>query len=256
MYNTDAKNWLIGKDSDAGKDWGQEKGTTEDEMAGWHHQLDGHGFGWAPGVGDGQGGLACCGSWGHKELDMTERLNWTESDLQNTCQWSNASGFYFTRNKRNAKLTFFTWNTDKMHFLIEMRPCWPTCEDWCFLSGSQWRHGELADVSCTWPQQLHFWVFISQCSPVTAATKRLSSSKAQCPFWEQPLQDAQQPLHAAPSLLHLGLFICWCPLADSRHLAHSHDGFCLYVSSPGHDSWLSASAHHISNESKTADLPW
>ena len=49
---------------------------TEDEMVGWHHQLDGHGFGWTPGVGDGQGGLACCNSWGRKELDMTEQLNW------------------------------------------------------------------------------------------------------------------------------------------------------------------------------------
>ena len=73
------KSWLIGKDSDAGRDWGQEeKGTTEDEMAGWDHRLNGHEFGWAPGVGDGQGGLACCNSWGHKESDMTERLNWTE----------------------------------------------------------------------------------------------------------------------------------------------------------------------------------
>ena len=53
----------------------EEKGTTEDKMFGWHHQPDGHGFGWTPGVGDGQGGLACCGSWGHKGLDMTERLN-------------------------------------------------------------------------------------------------------------------------------------------------------------------------------------
>jgi len=65
--------------SDAGRDWGQEeKGTTEDEMAGWHYQLYGHEFGWNPGVGDGQGGLACCNSWGHKEWDTTEWLNWTE----------------------------------------------------------------------------------------------------------------------------------------------------------------------------------
>jgi len=72
------KSWLIGKDSDAGRDWGQEeKGPTEDEMAGWHHWLDGHEFEWTPGVGDGQGGLACCDSWGHKESDMTEQLNWT-----------------------------------------------------------------------------------------------------------------------------------------------------------------------------------
>ena len=68
--------WLIWKDPDAGKDWGQEKGTTEEAMAGWYHGLNGHGFGWTPGVGDGQGNLACCSSWGHKESDTTERLNW------------------------------------------------------------------------------------------------------------------------------------------------------------------------------------
>ena len=79
LWPPDAKRWLIGKDPDAGKDWGQEeKGTTEDEMVGWHHQLNGHGFGWTPGVGDVQGGLASCGSWGHKESDTTEWLNWTE----------------------------------------------------------------------------------------------------------------------------------------------------------------------------------
>ena len=63
----------------AGRDWGQEeKGTTEDEMTGWHHWLDGCESEWSPGVGDGQGDLACCDSWGRKESDMTERLNWTE----------------------------------------------------------------------------------------------------------------------------------------------------------------------------------
>ena len=70
---------IKGYDSDAGRDWGQEeKGKTEDEMAGWHHRFDGHEFGWTPGVGDGQGGLACCNSWGRKESDTTDRLNWTE----------------------------------------------------------------------------------------------------------------------------------------------------------------------------------
>ena len=63
---------------DVGKDWRQEKRTTEGEMVGWHHWINGHEFGWTPGVGDGQGGLACCGSWGHKESDTIERLNWTE----------------------------------------------------------------------------------------------------------------------------------------------------------------------------------
>ena len=73
------KSWLIGKDSDAGRDWRQEeKGTTEDEMAGSHHWLDGHEFGWTLGDGDGQGGLVCCNSWGFKKSDTTKQLNWTE----------------------------------------------------------------------------------------------------------------------------------------------------------------------------------
>ena len=76
---TDAKNWLIGKDPDAGKYWRwEEKGTTEDKMVGWHHRLDGRQFEQALGVGDGQGRLACCSPWGPKEPDVTEQLNWTE----------------------------------------------------------------------------------------------------------------------------------------------------------------------------------
>ena len=79
LWPPDVKSWLIGKDPDAGRDWGQEdKGMTEDEMAGWHHQLNGHEFEWTPGVGDGQGSLACCSPWAHKESDMTEWLNWTD----------------------------------------------------------------------------------------------------------------------------------------------------------------------------------
>ena len=79
LWPPDMKNWLTGKDPDAGKDWRwEEKGTTEDEMVGWHHWFDGHEFKQAPGVGDGQGSLACCSPWGFKESEMTERLNWTE----------------------------------------------------------------------------------------------------------------------------------------------------------------------------------
>ena len=78
LWPPDAKNLFIGKGPDAGKDWRQETGMTEDEMAGWHHWLDGHEFGWTLGAGEGQGGLACCDSWDRKELDTTERLNWTE----------------------------------------------------------------------------------------------------------------------------------------------------------------------------------
>ena len=79
LWPSDAQSWLIWKDPDAGKDWGQEeKGTTEDEVVGWHHWLYGHGFGWTLEVYDGQGGLACCSSWGLKESDTTEQLNWTK----------------------------------------------------------------------------------------------------------------------------------------------------------------------------------
>ena len=79
LWPPDTNNWLIGKDPDAGKDWRQaEKGMTEDEMVGWHHWLDGYEFEQALEVGDGQGGLECCNSWGYKESDTTEWLNWTE----------------------------------------------------------------------------------------------------------------------------------------------------------------------------------
>ena len=86
--------WLIWKDPGAGKDWGQEKGTTEDETVGWHHWFDRHEFEQAPGVGGGQGSLACCGSWGRKELDVTEQWNFIEwlgfpggtSNKEHVCQ--------------------------------------------------------------------------------------------------------------------------------------------------------------------------
>ena len=78
LWPLDAKNWLIGKDPDAGKDWRQEeKGMTKDKMVGWHHQLNGNEFKQALGVGVGQGSLGCCSPWGHKDSDTTERLNWT-----------------------------------------------------------------------------------------------------------------------------------------------------------------------------------
>ena len=92
LWPPHVKSWLIGKDSDAGRDWGrEEKGMTEDEMAGWHHRLCGHEFEWTPGVCDEQGGLECCDSWGHKESDMTEQQNWTE--LNHLCF---RSAYYFS----------------------------------------------------------------------------------------------------------------------------------------------------------------
>ena len=87
LWPPDAKSWVIWKDPDAGKDWGrEEKGMTEDEMVGWHHWLNRHMLEWTPGVGDGQGDLECCGPWGHKELDTSEQLNWTELKAPRKCK--------------------------------------------------------------------------------------------------------------------------------------------------------------------------
>ena len=93
----DAKSWLIGKDPDAGKDWGQEeKGKTEDEMVGWHHPLDGHESEQTLGDGEGQGSPACCSPWGHKESDTTQRLNNNDKtkcclEIQNAQVWMSFS---------------------------------------------------------------------------------------------------------------------------------------------------------------------
>ena len=88
LWPSHVKSWLIGKDSDAGRDWGQEeKRTTEDEMAGWHHWLDGRESEWTPEVGDGQGGLVCCSSWGHNESDTTEWLSWTDVNILSLPLW-------------------------------------------------------------------------------------------------------------------------------------------------------------------------
>ena len=94
LWSPNVKSWLIGKDSDAGRYWGQEeKGTTEDEMAGWHHRLNGLEFEWTLGVDDELGGLGCCYSWSHKELDMTEWLNWTELNSVMRCLFSSFAHF-------------------------------------------------------------------------------------------------------------------------------------------------------------------
>ena len=118
LWPTDVKNWLIGKDHDPGKDWRQEeKGMTEGETSGWHHWHNGHGFEQALGVGDGQGGLACCSPWGRKVSDMTERLNWTEAFIP--VKWKLTF-------KMNANLKH-KWNKYKWKLHIK------TCK-WIFLT--------------------------------------------------------------------------------------------------------------------------
>ena len=103
-WSPDAKKWLIGKDPEAGKDWRwEEMGMTQHEMVGWHHQLNGHGFGWTPGVGDGQEGLACCSPRGRKELNTTEQLNWNKkSEL---CRNNNLYWLFWDRSL--ASRTFY-----------------------------------------------------------------------------------------------------------------------------------------------------
>ena len=94
FWPPDAKNLLIRKDPNDGKDWRQEeKGMTEDEIVGWYPWIDGHGFEQAPGVNDGQGCLACCSPWSHKESDMTERLNWTDLIFNRIRLYSNILWF-------------------------------------------------------------------------------------------------------------------------------------------------------------------
>ena len=109
LWPPHAKSWLLGKDSDAGRDWGQEeKGKAEDEMAWWHHWLDGHESGWTPGVGDGQGGLVCCDSWDHKESDTTERLNWTELNWRCHSPTFNGAKKFLCLSVLNAETYVFT----------------------------------------------------------------------------------------------------------------------------------------------------
>ena len=104
LWPPDAKSWLIWKETDAGKDWGQEeKGTTENEMAGWHHRLNGHEFGWTPGVDDGHGSLLCCDSWVQNKSDMTERVNWTELNWMGICIWLREPKLGFCNNLKGWK---------------------------------------------------------------------------------------------------------------------------------------------------------
>ena len=136
------KSWLIRKDPDAGRDWGQEeKGTTEDEMAGWHHRLDGHEFEWTQRVGDGQGGLACCSSWGCKESDTTEQLNWTELTLflsqdwiQDTTPYLGTFLFRGRKNKGLPNLLLMRWETEsELTGWDELPVKWSTYFQWVLI---------------------------------------------------------------------------------------------------------------------------
>ena len=108
LWPLDGKNWLIWKDPDAGKDWGQEeKGMAEDEMVGWHHWFKGHEFEQALGVGDGQGGLSCCSPWGHRESDRTEWLSWAELNWSISDTWSIINFLWWKKSRRRARIKYY-----------------------------------------------------------------------------------------------------------------------------------------------------
>ena len=113
------KNWLTGKDHDSGKDWRwEEKGVTEDEVVGWHHRLNGHEFEQTLGDGEGQGSLVCCSPWGHKESDMTEQLNWTDSKA-----WNRKSMFLFALEfrKESDMTEWLNWTELKKELRIPIQ---------------------------------------------------------------------------------------------------------------------------------------
>ena len=131
LWPPDEKSWLIGKDSDVGRDWGhEEKGTTEDEMAGWHHWLNGRESEWTLGVGDGQGGLVCCYLWGHKESDMTEWLNWKNTQERNACALSKSKrcpelGISEQPWERNC----YNYQSCGLHLFVQSCALWPQFSD-------------------------------------------------------------------------------------------------------------------------------
>ena len=190
LWPPEAKSWLIWKDPDAGKDSGQEeKGTTEDEMVGWHHWLNGHGFGWTPGVGDRQGGLACCNSWGRKESDTTERLNWTETNPLSYGLVAKKWAFIptlahekwlfwrfrdsFLNVKRNPQKTLSSVSGDMLSRWYG--GCWghqitnPRTNPECWGS---WRHHKHITNTPTWSKLLPF-LFFCVGSSYSAVTKHL-----------------------------------------------------------------------------------
>ena len=140
LWPPDENSWLIRKDPDAGKNWRQKKGMTEDEMVGWHHQLNGHKPEYALGVGDGQGGLACCSPWGHRESDTTEHLNWTELMWEKVTEQLNLSwvdfkekmeifhskngGKWYSRKKISWvwKISEYLGNDEKLEYTVDQEP--------------------------------------------------------------------------------------------------------------------------------------
>ena len=159
LWPPHAKSWLIGKNSDAGRDWGQEeKGMTEDEMAGWHHWLDGRESEWTPGVGDGQEGLACCDSWGGRvRHNWATELNWTESQIRK-------QRYYFAKKDPSSQVYGFSIGYVWM-WELDGEESW-ALKNWCFWTVVLEKTVE-SPLDCKEIQPVHpkgnqFWVFIGR----------------------------------------------------------------------------------------------
>ena len=136
LWPPDAKNWLIGKDPDAGKDWRQEeKGMTEDEMVRWHHWLSGHEFEKAPGVGDGQGGLVCCSPSSRKESDMTKWFNWTEDPAENPSESYKGLTAFPERSQEGTGRCCPKVNSQRQEFFSVF---WNQCDETEFFDETRW----------------------------------------------------------------------------------------------------------------------
>ena len=163
LWPSDAKNWLIGKDPNAGKDWRwKEKGMTEDEMVGWHHRLDGQEFEQVPGVGDGQGSQAYCSPWGQKESDTTERLNWIKARWKQASLYGQVLGSWrkYGHRARSLRLHPET-NTQNPTPLVPgfpvSLPCHPSNIEqshYCLLCGALTFPCSSSMSSLLWPQSL------------------------------------------------------------------------------------------------------
>ena len=211
LWPPHAKSWLIGKDPDAGRDRGQEeKGMTEDKMAGWHHRLNGHESEWTPGVGDGQGGLACCDSWGLKESDTTERLNWIELSLLIISSRIISSVLYLKR---------YGYTQDHLGFLLcyllrVLCVCVLHVDLWSILGTSRWCSGKESTCQCRRLKRCGFDLWVGK---IPLRRK-----------W-QPTVLSPGKSHAQRSLVGYSLWGCKRVRYDWAHThTHTHDPFWVY----------------------------
>ena len=167
LWPPHGKSWLIGKDSDARRDWGQEeKGMTEDEMAGWHQWLDGLEFEWTLGVGDGQGGLACCNSWGRRVgHDWVTELNWTE--------WLKIVHIYYLQSFMDQESRFGLFGVSAQGITSLHSRCWLGC---IFIKRLNWGRSLFYTYSCCWQNSFSCGGMVEGPNFLLVVSWKLSSS--------------------------------------------------------------------------------